>query len=273
MSKLNVSTQFEDVSRDQGQSDNQPIEHTYRVGAWDNRVWLKDLTMHMHVFIRPMHVAGLLDPNAHVEDSVSYYAFTPPQANVWLFERSKKFFAEGKIYYPQQASAELKYAGICMSPALPEKRRSIVCHMRSSMMMDNFWPDAKGMDHISFMFKLVDCTNFKRIVVSPGSVVSLDPGNMERCVQLVAIRHRERIPSTLTCGRVTGDPEKGEVSDPASSYGLTAMGVQVPVGIVTNNRYTTTFERNDEIFETEGVLCHDAQKAAENHIHALTLAI
>lgn len=263
----------EDFNPDQGQSDNSPIEHTYQVSAWENNNWLSELTMHNFVFVRPVHIAGILDPNAHSGDVTRYYALTPPQLNVVLLRKSLKMFKEGKeIYYPQQAADEWKIGGLCVTPADTDKmnkrvllKKTIVCHIRSPFRTDNFWPDCKGTDHISFMFKLVDCVGIRRYVVGPsGAVVTVDTGDMRKCVQLVAIRQPLRLSSTMACCRVPGDPTKEQ---------MWAMGVQVPVGIVKNNPCNSQYERDDELNELEGVICDDAFKACSNHIEALTLII
>lgn len=277
------SKSFDDVSTDVGSADNQPIERTYKIIPYDSTSWFYEIPMHAHVFIRPSNTISSRDSDYHTHhpQSGEYHALTPAQLNWVLHEESKKAAAEGKVFYPHDAAREWKYVGINMTPAEDKndkkhtKQRFITVHMRSAMMMDNHWGDAKGTDYLSFVFKFVVTSNKTSYVVGPSDIrVATNEYKLKgtntteplgKCVQLVAIRSSKRLLSTEALCRVPGDPTVG------TDFG--GMGIHVPVGIMAYNQYNSSNARDDDLWSKVGVACTDATKASSEHVHALTLAV
>lgn len=278
---MNITTSgsFPAVSNDTVSADNQPIERTYRVVAYNSTTWFNEIQMHSHVFIRPTSKAGLMDPAAHVQGPQrdSYFALTPAQLNYELHRVCLEKKEKGETYNPYEAARDWTYVGICMSPPTETKFQSsypssrfIVCHMRSARPMDNYWYDAKGTEWLSFVFKNVSTTLVKNFVIGPYEVKMANSSTksgetMETCVQLVAVRSLNRFLSAEALMRKPG------VVDPDDKW--SGMGVQVPVGLMTYNPYAPTSEREEDKYAKVGDLCHDAVKASSQHVQAMTLAV
>lgn len=274
-----TSGSFPAVSNDSVNSDNQPIERSYRIVAYNSTTWFNEIQMHSHVFIRPTSKAGLLDPTAHMQGPQrdSYFALTPVQLNYELHRISLEKLEKGETYDPYEAAREWSYVGICMSPPTESKFQSsypssrfIVCHMRSARPMDNHWHDTMGTEFLSFVFKRVSTTLVRNFVIGPYEVrianSSTKTGKvMTECVQLVAIRSPTRILSTEALIRMPG------TVDPKKKW--TGMGVQVPVGMMTYNPFAPTSDRDNDKYAKTGECCHDAVKAMTQHVQAMTLAV
>lgn len=275
---------FKDVMGDeQTQSTNANIGHTYKIVPYKRgQNFIHMLTEGMHAFIRPVATAGLLAEGQSAKNALLYNAFTVEHLNHELLSLSIEHFNKGAMLYPQRAHDMFKYAGVVApgalngtnnptAPGLPSYRQ-MVFYTRFYGHASNYWPDCKGTDHIGFMFKFVDCTKLTGVYcLSSEVVLTLDiPNGMRKCVQVVAVRYTDHTPTVKATGRVVGDDEKGIRTSPVS-FGLTGMGVHVPVGIVGSNMESRTLERDHETYEIEGVLCNDGTKAHSKHIFLNTL--
>lgn len=281
---VSVSKSFDEVSADLGSADNQPVERTYKIVPYSSTSWFHHIPMHAHVFVKAANKAGAADAEHHMHhpQSGEYYALTPAQLNWALHQESMAAHAEGRRYYPFQAAAEWRYVGINATP--PEmgdgskhlRERFIVVHMRSAMMMNNHWAEAKAGEHLAFVFKFVRTRASMSYVVGPSDLRVVDneaavvrgrrvasKGPLDMCVQVVAVRSSKRVLGTETLARVPFDPEV--------SKDLRGMGVHVPVGVMTSN--PSAAERDEDKWGKVGVVCDDDVRASAEHAQAITLAI
>lgn len=294
MSAPSVNGSFPAISADLGISDNQSVEKIYRIRSYNKTADYQFIPMHADVFLRPdsntanldnMDASTGLANNAvtvHPLHDATYFAFTPTMLNELLHKLSMEaWLSKGKKKFnPEIAYKEFKYGGINMTPPpaeardakTMEKTRSLVLHMRSAQIREGHWPDARGGDFLSFVFKWVDCSEVKFFRVSandvrPATHASAAMGgvkSMERCVQLVAIRSKERFLSLEALCLVPGEVDEDKKYE--------GRGVHVPVGIMTHNPYTA-YVREDLKYATEGVPCNDSLASSEQHVQALTFVV
>lgn len=283
---IQISPAFEPVSRDLGTADNQSIERTYHIVAWEKTTWFHDLPMHAHIFVRPVSFSGEKSNAAPLRypHHSYYYAVTATQLNKILHEQSRKAAERGEPFEPKKAHAEWKYVGINMTPPpvkvpnatrrMMQSERDIVCHMRSAKLMENYWPEARGGDYLFFVFKHVDTSLVQSFVVGINDVQPannvLDSGKvLTSCVQVVAMRSETNSLDTRALLYAPGFEE----NDPQNPAEISGAGVKVHVGIMTRNRYLGKSERDDPKWTVHGVPCVDMVRANEQHADALIFAV
>lgn len=260
--RMSVLTTSFDIN-DLGQADNQPIEQTYSVIPWKNTNWIDYIPMHAHVFLMSASKSGLERPDDHVQGPQveTFYAFTPSQLNYVMSQ-------DVDVNTGIEAMTKYKYVGINMTPPPPGYQtmkfskttpRHLVIHIRSTHVIENWWPDSRSCDHVGFAFKTISTFYPNLKYKCTETDTRAYEGTRDKIVQVVGIRGRYRHPdreAITTC--VNG------VYDVKNTY--------MPVGIVFFNPYSLQM-RDDKKYAKEGFLCNDGLTASQQHIKAMTLAI
>ncbi len=279
------SAVFDEVSDDQGSADNQGVVRTYQIVPYDSTTWFNEIPMHSHVFVRMVSKIKIdpkeADYHIHGPHTNAYYALTPAQLCEVLWKESMARHNRGEPpYMPYEAVRGWCYVGNNLSPPGTEARgqnvrrlpgtRTINVEMRTARPMDNYWKDAVGTENITWVFKRVHTSLVNNFVVGPNDVrtashTDKNGKTLETCVQVVAMRSKTRLLPSIALMTSPGQVH--------AEQKLMGMGVHVPVGLMTYNKFAPIAERDDQKWTVDGVVCADDMKAANEHVQALTLAV